>query len=55
MPIFWFVLYTQRIRVDDVCLRQIEVRLFHQFDSTTVLRELTWIESSYDTLLQRVR
>lgn len=54
MPTFWFLLYTQLIRVDNVALRRVEVRYFHQFGTSTVLRECLWTELSCETYFARV-
>jgi len=53
MPTFWFVLLRCDIRVDNVMLRQIDTRVFHDFGEAEVLREFTWKEGTFEQLAQR--
>eukprot|EP01071_Lankesteria_metandrocarpae_P011397 Lankesteria_metandrocarpae@DN5441_c0_g2_i1.p1 len=53
MPNFFYVLLRQDIRVDNVILRQVETRYFHEFGSNELLRTFLWKEALYSELAER--
>merc|ERR1712117_147064 len=53
MPDFWFILVTCEVRVDNVLIRDVSTRFFHEFGAKHVLREWTWRQASYDALRER--
>merc|ERR1712000_222686 len=50
MPTCFFLLCRLFIRVDDVMFRVLETRVYHQFGTTDVLREITHREATYEQL-----
>ena len=51
MDSFFYILQTFELRIDGVLQsRSIETRIFHHFDSSSVLREFRWIEEGVEKL-----
>eukprot|EP01066_Platyproteum_vivax_P012434 Platyproteum_vivax@DN5656_c0_g1_i2.p1 len=50
MDACWFVLMRYELRVDNVLLRLVETRLFHQFGHNHILRNFIWKETTFDQL-----
>lgn len=48
MPHSFFILSRLFVRVDQVLFRIFDVRVFHSFESNTVIREQTGLEADYD-------
>lgn len=48
----WYVLLRSYVRVDGVCVRVIDTRLFHDLNTRCILREYTHREASFDELRQ---
>ena len=46
----WFVLLRFYLRIDEVCVRTIDTRLFHEFGTKQRLREVCYKESNYEDL-----
>lgn len=42
MPNFWYISLSQDVRVDGSISREVNVRIFHEFGSRCVLREVLW-------------
>lgn len=53
MPTFWFAKLVCELRVDNVLIREVATRFFHQNGSDHVLREWTWKEATYESLRAR--
>lgn len=54
MPHSFFILYRHFLRVDNVLFRIYDVRLYHQFGSDEVIREVCGMEADYE-LVKSVR
>merc|ERR1711982_256317 len=48
-----FILLNCEVRVDNVLIREVGTRLFCMLDADKLLREWTWKEATYKTLLGR--
>ena len=48
----WYVLLRSYVRVDGVCVRILDTRLFHDFSTRSILREFTHREANFDELRQ---
>ena len=46
----WYVLLRSYIRVDGVCVRVLDTRMFHDFSTRAILREFTHREGTYAEL-----
>ena len=56
MDDFFFILMSVDLRIEGVLnSRRLETRIFHSFDSRSVLREFRWIENGIDTIPVRVQ
>ena len=49
----FFCLLRFFMRVDGVCVRIIDTRLYHDFESEVVVREFSWHESSWEDIARR--
>ncbi len=48
----WYVLLRSYVRVDGVCVRVLDTRIFHDLSTREILREYTHREGTYDELRQ---
>ena len=48
----WFFLIRYYLRVDGVCVRIYDTRLYHEFGTNYVLREFKHLEGSYEEVKQ---
>lgn len=55
MPSCWFVLLRCVVRIDGVLLRVLDTRLFHEFGSTFVTREVCHREEALNSKLSDAR
>jgi type 2A phosphatase activator TIP41 len=46
----WFVLLRSYVRIDYVCARILDTRIYHEFGTDYLLRDFSYLESSYDEL-----
>jgi type 2A phosphatase activator TIP41 len=49
----FFVLLRSYIRIDQVAVRILDTRVFHQFGSDCIIRDFTHLESTYSELKQK--
>lgn len=50
MPHSFFVLYRLFLRVDNVLFRMYDIRMYHQFGSDEVIREICGMEADYEDI-----
>jgi len=50
MPHSFFILYRLFLRVDHVLFRMYDIRLYHKFGTSEVIRETIGVEADYDTI-----
>ncbi len=46
----WYVLLRSYVRVDGVCVRILDTRIFHDLSTREILREYTHREGTFDEL-----
>jgi type 2A phosphatase activator TIP41 len=49
----FFALLRLFLRIDGVCVRILDTRLYHEFGSDVLVREYTWLESTWQELQQK--
>lgn len=50
MPHSFFILYRLFLRVDNVLFRMYDIRIYHQFGSDEVIREICGMEADYEEI-----
>jgi type 2A phosphatase activator TIP41 len=46
----FLILLRSYVRIDSVTVRVLDTRYYHEFGSSLVLRDFSWLESSYETV-----
>lgn len=50
MPHSFFILYRLFLRVDNVLFRMYDIRIYHQFGTDEVVREVCGMEAGYEDI-----